>query len=49
MGCEKMFERLDAMDAKYEELLNKQSSNEVLNDFNLAIKYNCNTKNKRYI
>ena len=30
-----MFERLDAMEAKYEELLAKQSSEEVLNDYNL--------------
>ncbi len=30
-----MFERLDAMDAKYEELLAKQSSEEVLNNYNL--------------
>ena len=35
MGCEGMFERLDAMDAKYEELLAKQSSEEVLNNYNL--------------
>ena len=30
-----MFERLDAMEAKYNELLEKQSSEEVLNNYNL--------------
>lgn len=30
-----MFERLDAMDQKYEELVQKQSTEEVLNDYNL--------------